>query len=186
MTITSEILDQHNITPEEYERIKRLMGREPNLTELGIFSVMWSEHCSYKSSKIHLRRLPTEGEFAVRFDVNRHTIRRAIASLESRGLVRVEQGRGIFLQDYAVHYSVGKRARFSETLKQQRLEGSRSIVRSLEIPASAKIAQVAPVLSNPPVYPNYINGGRYSGRGDIVGLGITYQLGSVPKDFAAP
>jgi phosphoribosylformylglycinamidine synthase len=65
MTITSEILDQHNITPEEYERIKQLMGREPNLTELGIFSVMWSEHCSYKSSKIHLRRLPTEGECLV-------------------------------------------------------------------------------------------------------------------------
>ncbi|MCG3159206.1 MAG: Phosphoribosylformylglycinamidine synthase subunit PurL [Acidobacteria bacterium] len=61
MTITTEILDQHNITPEEYERIKQLMGREPNFTELGIFSVMWSEHCSYKSSKVHLRRLPTEG-----------------------------------------------------------------------------------------------------------------------------
>ncbi len=61
----SEILDQHNVTPEEYERIKQLMGREPNLTELGIFSVMWSEHCSYKSSKVHLRRLPTEGECLV-------------------------------------------------------------------------------------------------------------------------
>src|SRR5215475_2151579 len=57
MKITSEILDQHNVTPEEYERIKQLMGREPNITELGIFSVMWSEHCSYKSSKIHRRRL---------------------------------------------------------------------------------------------------------------------------------
>jgi phosphoribosylformylglycinamidine synthase subunit PurL len=65
MKITPEILDQHNVTPEEYERIKQLMGREPNLTELGIFSVMWSEHCSYKSSKIHLRRLPTEGECLV-------------------------------------------------------------------------------------------------------------------------
>ncbi len=63
--ITPEILDQHNITPEEYERIKQLMGREPNLTELGVFSVMWSEHCSYKSSKVHLRRLPTEGECLV-------------------------------------------------------------------------------------------------------------------------
>src|SRR5215813_2337264 len=65
MTITPEILNQHNVTLEEYERIKRLMGREPNLTELGIFSVMWSEHCSYKSSKVHLRRLPTEGECLV-------------------------------------------------------------------------------------------------------------------------
>ena len=63
--MTPEILDQHNITPEEYERIKQLMGREPNFTELGIFSVMWSEHCSYKSSKVHLRRLPTSGECLV-------------------------------------------------------------------------------------------------------------------------
>jgi phosphoribosylformylglycinamidine synthase len=62
MMITPEILDQHNVTPEEYERIKQLLGRVPNITELGIFSVMWSEHCSYKSSKVHLRRLPTEGE----------------------------------------------------------------------------------------------------------------------------
>lgn len=65
MTITPEILDQHNISPDEYERIKQLMGREPNFTELGIFSVMWSEHCSYKSSKVHLRRLPTEGDCLV-------------------------------------------------------------------------------------------------------------------------
>jgi phosphoribosylformylglycinamidine synthase II len=63
--ITTEILDQHNISPDEYERIKELMGREPNLTELGIFSVMWSEHCSYKSSKVHLRRLPVTGECLV-------------------------------------------------------------------------------------------------------------------------
>ncbi len=63
--ITPEILGQHNISPEEYERIKQLMGREPNFTELGIFSVMWSEHCSYKSSKVHLRRLPTTGECLV-------------------------------------------------------------------------------------------------------------------------
>lgn len=65
MKITPEILGQHNISIEEYERIKQLMGREPNFTELGIFSVMWSEHCSYKSSKVHLRRLPTTGECLV-------------------------------------------------------------------------------------------------------------------------
>ena len=63
--ITPELLNQHNISSEEYDRIKQLMGREPNFTELGIFSVMWSEHCSYKSSKIHLRRLPTTGEALV-------------------------------------------------------------------------------------------------------------------------
>lgn len=60
--ITPEVISAHNLTPEEFERIKSLLGRTPNLVELGIFSVMWSEHCSYKSSRIHLRRLPTEGE----------------------------------------------------------------------------------------------------------------------------
>ena len=59
--ITPEIIAQHNLTGEEYEKIKQIMGREPNLTELGVFSVMWSEHCSYKSSRVHLKRLPTSG-----------------------------------------------------------------------------------------------------------------------------
>jgi phosphoribosylformylglycinamidine synthase len=56
-----ETLAQHNLTAEEYERIVAALGREPNHTELGLFSVMWSEHCSYKSSKVHLRTLPTAG-----------------------------------------------------------------------------------------------------------------------------
>jgi phosphoribosylformylglycinamidine synthase subunit PurL len=57
---SSETLRQHGLTSEEYEKIKQLLGdREPTLTELGIFSVMWSEHCSYKSSRVHLKRLPT-------------------------------------------------------------------------------------------------------------------------------
>jgi phosphoribosylformylglycinamidine synthase subunit PurL len=60
--ITPEIVESHNLTEEEYERIKELLGREPSMTELGIFSVMWSEHCSYKSSRVHLKRLPTAGE----------------------------------------------------------------------------------------------------------------------------
>src|SRR5215211_509999 len=59
--ISSEIVEQHNLTPGEYDRIVEILGREPNLTEIGIFSVMWSEHCSYKSSRVHLRTLPTEG-----------------------------------------------------------------------------------------------------------------------------
>lgn len=59
--ITPEVVEQHNLTPGEYGRIKEIMGREPNLTELGVFSVMWSEHCSYKSSRVHLKRLPTSG-----------------------------------------------------------------------------------------------------------------------------
>ena len=61
-TITPEIVAQHNLTADEYQKIKQILGREPNMTELGIFSVMWSEHCSYKSSRVHLKRLPTSGE----------------------------------------------------------------------------------------------------------------------------
>src|SRR5271168_3622120 len=58
-----ETLRQHGLTIDEYEKIKQLLGqREPTLTELGIFSVMWSEHCSYKSSRVHLRRLPTRSK----------------------------------------------------------------------------------------------------------------------------
>ncbi|MGO8757669.1 MAG: phosphoribosylformylglycinamidine synthase subunit PurL [Terracidiphilus sp.] len=64
-TITPELLAQHGITPDEYRRIEEALGRTPSLTELGIYSVMWSEHCSYKSSKVHLRRLPTKSERVV-------------------------------------------------------------------------------------------------------------------------
>src|SRR3979411_940637 len=59
--VTPEIAAEHGVTREEYARIQKILGRDPNLTELGIFSVMWSEHCSYKSSKVHLKRLPTRG-----------------------------------------------------------------------------------------------------------------------------
>ncbi|MEE2750886.1 MAG: AIR synthase related protein, partial [Myxococcota bacterium] len=59
--ITPEMVAEHGLKPEEYERILSDMGREPTLPELGVFSVMWSEHCSYKSSRVHLARLPTEG-----------------------------------------------------------------------------------------------------------------------------
>ncbi len=61
MSIDAQTLERHGIKPDEYERIVAFLGREPNLTELGIFSVMWSEHCSYKSSRVHLRTLPTDG-----------------------------------------------------------------------------------------------------------------------------
>jgi phosphoribosylformylglycinamidine synthase len=59
--ITAQVVADHGLSPEEYQRVLNAMGREPNLTELGIFSVMWSEHCSYKSSRIHLKKLPTSG-----------------------------------------------------------------------------------------------------------------------------
>ena len=59
--IDQAVLEQHGLKPDEYDRIRTLMGREPNLLELGLFSVMWSEHCSYKSSRVHLKTLPTTG-----------------------------------------------------------------------------------------------------------------------------
>jgi phosphoribosylformylglycinamidine synthase subunit PurL len=60
--IDRKILEEHNLTLDEYEKIVELIGKEPNITELGIFSLMWSEHCSYKSSKVHLRHLPVKGK----------------------------------------------------------------------------------------------------------------------------
>ena len=65
MTITPELIAQHQLTPAEYDKIVSLLGRTPSYTELGVFSVMWSEHCSYKSSRIHLKKLPTEGKYVV-------------------------------------------------------------------------------------------------------------------------
>ena len=59
--ITKELIAQHNLTDDEFKKIVEILGREPNLTELGMFSVMWSEHCSYKSSRVHLKKLPTTG-----------------------------------------------------------------------------------------------------------------------------
>jgi len=60
--ITPELIAQHGITPEEFQQIQAILGRDPNFTELGIFSVMWSEHCSYKSSRVYLAQLPTRGD----------------------------------------------------------------------------------------------------------------------------
>src|ERR1700691_1491347 len=63
--VTPQIASEHGLTPDEYARIQKILGRDPNFTELGIFSVMWSEHCSYKSSRVHLKRLPTQGTHVV-------------------------------------------------------------------------------------------------------------------------
>src|SRR5206468_11521290 len=65
VAVTPELLATHGITAEEYERIPKALGRVPSLTELGIYSVMWSEHCSYKSSRVHLKRLPTKSNRVV-------------------------------------------------------------------------------------------------------------------------
>ena len=63
--ITPEVVEAHGLSREEYERVLKAIGREPNLVELGIFSVMWSEHCSYKSSRLHLKKLPTEAPWVI-------------------------------------------------------------------------------------------------------------------------
>src|ERR1700752_271837 len=63
--ITPELIAAHGLKPDEYERLVELIGREPSFTELGIFSAMWNEHCSYKSSKIHLRTLPTKAPWVI-------------------------------------------------------------------------------------------------------------------------
>ena len=63
--VTPQVAAEHGLTPDEYARIQKILGRDPNITELGIFSVMWSEHCSYKSSRVHLKKLPTRGAHVV-------------------------------------------------------------------------------------------------------------------------
>src|SRR6201988_1002426 len=63
--VTPQVAGEHGLTAEEYARTQKILGRDPNFTELGIFSVMWSEHCSYKSSRVHLKRLPTTGKGVV-------------------------------------------------------------------------------------------------------------------------
>jgi len=64
-SITADIVAEHGLSEDEYQRIRKALGREPNLVELGIFSVMWSEHCSYKSSRVHLKKLPTEAPWVI-------------------------------------------------------------------------------------------------------------------------
>ncbi len=65
MTVTKEQIESHGLKTEEYKKIKELLSRDPNLLELGIFSAMWNEHCSYKSSKIHLKKLPTKNNIVI-------------------------------------------------------------------------------------------------------------------------
>ena len=65
MKITNAIVENHGLKEEEYSKIKALLGRVPNLLELGVFSAMWNEHCSYKSSRIHLKNLPTQGKYVI-------------------------------------------------------------------------------------------------------------------------
>src|SRR3546814_20189690 len=87
------------------------------------------------------QRLPTEAELAARFAVNRHTLRRGVASLEQEGLLRVEQGRGTFVQERVVDYRLGKRTRFTENILKQSRIHSGELVRALELPADAGVAR---------------------------------------------
>jgi GntR family phosphonate transport system transcriptional regulator len=83
---------------------------------------------------------PTEAQLSRRFGVNRHTVRRAVAGLVQRGLLRVEQGRGTFVADHAIDYVVGTRTRFSENLLRQGVQPGRAFTRIEEVPASPEIA----------------------------------------------
>jgi len=85
-------------------------------------------------------RLPNETALGDRFGVNRHTVRRALAVLERSGLVRVEQGRGTFVQDFAIDYTIGRRTRFSENLRKAGLASSIEVLRWAEIPAQSTVA----------------------------------------------
>ena len=65
MKITPVIIEEHGLSPDEYDKVVAALGREPNINELGVFSVMWSEHCSYKSSRVHLKKFPTQGPHVI-------------------------------------------------------------------------------------------------------------------------
>lgn len=86
-------------------------------------------------------RLPTEGELALRFGVNRHTVRRAMEELEGRGLVRIEQGRGSFVAEDVLDYQLGPRTRFSENIRSQNREPAGRILRIAEVTAEAGVAE---------------------------------------------
>jgi GntR family phosphonate transport system transcriptional regulator len=92
-------------------------------------------------------RLPTEPELAARFGVNRHTLRRAMSELEKRGVVRVEQGRGSFVQEHVLDYFVGRRTRFSEIVSQQNRRPGGRLLRAAEEAASAAVARALKIPS---------------------------------------
>lgn len=96
-------------------------------------------------------RLPTELELATRFGVNRHTVRRAVASLQDQGLVRIEQGRGTFVQEDIVDYPVSSRTRFSEIVKRQARTPSGTKLRSTTIPADEAMAEALKLVRGAPI-----------------------------------
>lgn len=87
------------------------------------------------------QRIPTEDNLSKRFGVNRHTLRRAVGLLASEGLVRVDQGRGTFVADLPIHYPIGERVRFNDSLRAQGLEPSYRMLRALALPATVTVAR---------------------------------------------
>ena len=85
--ITPDVIEEHGITPEEYQRILEVLGREPNFTELGIFSVMWSEHCSYKNTRPLLKTFPTQSPKVI-----------VAAGEENAGVIDMGDGLGVAFQ----------------------------------------------------------------------------------------
>jgi GntR family phosphonate transport system transcriptional regulator len=96
-------------------------------------------------------RLPTEHDLAGEFAVNRHTARRAVAALSERGLVRVEQGRGTFVQENVIDYRIGRRTRFSENLAAQNKEPSGTLLRAIGLPAEEPVARALGLRKGSPV-----------------------------------
>jgi GntR family phosphonate transport system transcriptional regulator len=96
-------------------------------------------------------RIPTEQELARRFGVHRHTVRRAMTALAQRGLIRIEQGRGTFVQEDVIDYALGRRTRFSENLLRQRREPTGRTLRTLEQPASSAVAAALEIAPGSPV-----------------------------------
>lgn len=96
-------------------------------------------------------RLPTEADLSARFEVNRHTVRRAMMSLQERGLVRVEQGRGAFVQENVVDYRLGRRTRFSENILSLRRDPSGELVRVARLPADKTMARMLNLRAGEPI-----------------------------------
>src|SRR5690606_16258436 len=127
------------------------------MVERGSGIAVWRQIGESLASDIRNRRyaageqLPSESELAARFCVNRHTIRRAMGALEEQGLVRIEQGRGTFVQDHAIDYAIGRRTRYSQNLRNQgrsghlEVQGS-EVVRAAEVAKSLGLPRNAPLL----------------------------------------
>jgi GntR family phosphonate transport system transcriptional regulator len=96
-------------------------------------------------------RLPSENLLAERFGVNRHTVRQAIAALQSAGLVRVEQGKGAFVQQHIVDYTLGRRTRYTENIRRNKLLPGKQLLGARELPASEKVARALGLRKGKPV-----------------------------------